>query len=94
MVKFEIDLYDGKIFVFNVIDDAEGTPGTSRQYTRFNADVLPELKEAMPKSEVPFADLETILDKHNFKIVHHKFQVKNFHNERYINNKYIIKTKE
>ena len=42
MVKFDLVLTNGRIHV-ETIDDAEGTPGSSRQYTRFNAECKPEL---------------------------------------------------
>ncbi len=46
MVKFDLVLTKGKIHV-ETIDDAEGTPGASRQYTRFNAECKPELEQAV-----------------------------------------------
>lgn len=42
MVKFDLVLTNGRIHV-ETIDDAEDTPGSSRQYTRFNAECKPEL---------------------------------------------------
>ena len=42
MVKFDLVLTNGRIHV-ETIDDAECTPGASRQYTRFNAECKPEL---------------------------------------------------
>jgi len=44
MVKFLLH-FSPKITV-KTIDDAEGTPGASRQYTRFNAIVKPKLKKS------------------------------------------------
>ena len=46
MVKFDLVLTNGRIHV-ETIDDAEGTPGSSRQYTRFNAECKPELEQAV-----------------------------------------------
>lgn len=46
MVKFDLVLTNGRIHV-ETIDDAEGTPGSSRQYTRFNAECKPELERAV-----------------------------------------------
>ena len=46
MVKFDIVLTDGRIHV-EAIDDAEDTPGSTRQYTRFNAECKPELEQAV-----------------------------------------------
>ena len=46
MVKFDLVLSDGRIHV-ETIDDAEGTPGSSRQYARFNAECKPELEQAV-----------------------------------------------
>ena len=46
MVKFDLVLTDGRIYV-ETIDDAESTPGSSRQYTRFNAECKPELEQAV-----------------------------------------------
>lgn len=43
MVKFDLVLTKGKIHV-ETIDDAEGTPGSSRQYTRFNSQCKPALE--------------------------------------------------
>jgi len=46
MVKFDLVLTKGRLHV-ETIDDAEGTPGASRQYTRFNAECKPELEQAV-----------------------------------------------
>lgn len=46
MVKFDLVLTNGRIHV-ETVDDAEGTPGSSRQYTRFNAECKPELEQAV-----------------------------------------------
>lgn len=71
MVKFDLVLTDGRILVES-IDDAEGTPGSSRQYTRFNAECKPELEQVL--SNLSGADLTDdkadaiifTLAKHNF----------------------------
>lgn len=44
MVKFDFVFNNGKIIV-ETVDDAESTPGTSRQYTRFNNGCKPELEK-------------------------------------------------
>lgn len=44
MVKFDLVLTKGKIRI-ETIDDAESTPGTSRQYIRFNAECKPDLEK-------------------------------------------------
>ena len=45
MVKFLLH-FSPKITV-QTIDDAEGTPGASRQYTRFNSIVKPKIEKVM-----------------------------------------------
>lgn len=93
MVKFEINTFDGKHKV-RIIDDAEGTPGSSRQYTRFNAEVLLDLNTMLETSEKPFTEIVDVLKKHNFVIKDHKFKINNVHGERYTTNTYKIETKE
>ena len=44
MVKFDFVFNNGKIIV-ETVDDAESTPGASRQYTRFNNECKPELEK-------------------------------------------------
>ena len=71
MVKFDLVLTDGRIHV-ETIDDAEGTPGASRQYTRFNAECKPELEQAvhmLTSDNSVDQKVDTILGvlaKHNF----------------------------
>ena len=67
MVKFDLVLTDGRIHV-ETIDDAEGTPGASRQYTRFNAECKPELERALDgPGGMDMTDvMDAILEKHNF----------------------------
>lgn len=72
MVKFDLVLANGRIHV-ETIDDAEGTPGSSRQYTRFNAECKPELDAFMATvNGNNIGDLDTnlhilrILNEHNF----------------------------
>ena len=72
MVKFDLVLTDGRIHV-ETIDDAEGTPGSSRQYTRFNAECKPELDAFMATvNGNNIGDPDThlhilhILNEHNF----------------------------
>lgn len=73
MVKFDLVLTNGRIHV-ETIDDAEGTPGSSRQYTRFNAECKPELDAFMATVNGnnigdPDTDLNIlrILIEHNFE---------------------------
>ena len=71
MVKFDLVLTDGRIHV-ETIDDAEGTPGASRQYTRFIAECKPELERAvhiLTSDNSVDQKVDTILGvlmKHNF----------------------------
>lgn len=71
MVKFDLVLTDGRIHV-ETIDDAEGTPGASRQYTRFNAECKPELEQVVSKltgadsTETKVDAILLTLAKHNF----------------------------
>jgi len=71
MVKFDLVLTDGRIHV-ETIDDAEGTPGSSRQYTRFNAECKPELEQVLSNligADSTDARVDAImftLAKHNF----------------------------
>lgn len=71
MVKFDLVLTDGRIHV-ETIDDAEGTPGSSRQYTRFNAECKPELEQVVHmltsdhSVETKCDKILCVLAKHNF----------------------------
>lgn len=71
MVKFDLVLTDGRIHV-ETIDDAEGTPGSSRQYTRFNAECKPELEQAVHiltadnSADQKVDTILGVLAKHNF----------------------------
>lgn len=71
MVKFDLVLTDGRIHV-ETIDDAESTPGSSRQYTRFNAECKPDLEQAVnaltgDNSADQMVDtIFGVLAKHNF----------------------------
>ena len=73
MVKFNIHWFetccDFDKFSVEVIDDAERTPGSSRQYTRFNSKVKPEIEKLLNDDKITFKDLEKFLKKHKFKIV-------------------------
>jgi len=48
MVKVKLDRKTGKC---EIIDDAEGTPGSSRQITRFRQYSLPVLEEEVKKDK-------------------------------------------
>ena len=65
MVKFKINLDKTKI---DVIDDAEGTPGSSRQYTRFNAEVKNKVLEAL-KEDGSIDTVSKVLNENEFKVV-------------------------
>lgn len=70
MVKFKIDWTNSNKFKFETIDDAEGTPGASRQYTRFNSEVKPELIKYLKENKgISFVEFEKCLNKHNFEVV-------------------------
>lgn len=71
MVKFDLVLTDGRIHV-ETIDDAECTPGSSRQYTRFNAECKPDLEQVL--SNLSGADLtDARADAIMFTIAKHNF---------------------
>lgn len=50
MVRIELDFENKKA---TMIDDAEGTPGMSRQYTRFRQYCLPDIEKGIKKLSVP-----------------------------------------
>ena len=57
-----------------LLDDAESTPGISRQQTRFNREVREELEQAVIKATGPGAKtISDVLVKHNFKLVKFKY---------------------
>lgn len=73
MLKFNINF---KKHVIETIDNAEGTPGASRQYTRFNSVVKPELEEVLNSCEWRIDNdtcrailFSSILLEHNFAVV-------------------------
>lgn len=76
MVKFL--LHFGTKITVKTIDDAEGTPGASRQYTRFNSIVKPKIETIMNECKwkredvninSKFADeFKKIFEEHDFKI--------------------------
>ena len=75
MVKFDLVLTNGRIYV-ETIDDAESTPGSSRQYTRFNAECKPELEQAL--SNLSGADLtDARVDAIIFTLAKHNFMKTN-----------------
>lgn len=74
MIKFEIKWFyvvaDGKQFEIKLIDDAESTPGTSSQYTRFKNVVGPRLSDYLEDNEeATFNDVEKFLKENNFKVL-------------------------
>lgn len=53
-----------------LLDDAESTPGISRQQTRFMHEVKEELEQAVIKAMGPGSNtISDVLVKHNFKLV-------------------------
>lgn len=57
----------------NLLDDAESTPGISRQQTRFMHEVKEELEQAVIKATCPGSKtISDVLEKHNFKLVKFK----------------------
>lgn len=72
MVKFKLDFMSSKVKI-EIIDDAEGTPGTSRQYSRFRQN-----KDKFEKAwndnraislEAAATALKNVLAEENFKVV-------------------------
>ena len=72
MVKFKVNFMTSKLNI-EIIDDAEGTPGASRQYTRFKQN-----KDKFEKAwndnryvsfEAASAALKEALTEENFKVV-------------------------
>ena len=56
-----------------LLDDAESTPGISRQQTRFIHEVKEELEQAVIKAKGPGSKtISDVLEKHNFKLVKFK----------------------
>lgn len=56
-----------------LLDDAESTPGISRQQTRFIHEVKEELEQAVIKAKGPGSKtISDVLEKHNFKLIKFK----------------------
>ena len=56
-----------------LLDDAESTPGISRQQTRFTHEVKEELEQAVIKAKGPGSKtISDVLAKHDFKLVKFK----------------------
>lgn len=56
-----------------LLDDAESTPGISRQQTRFMHKVKEELEQAVIKAKGPGSKtISDVLEKHNFKLIKFK----------------------
>lgn len=56
-----------------LLDDAESTPGISRQQTRFMHEVKEELEQAVIKAKGPGTKtISDVLEKHNFKLIKFK----------------------
>lgn len=57
-----------------LLDDAESTPGISRQQTRFMHEVKEELEQAVIKAKGPGSKtISDVLEKHNFKLIKFKY---------------------
>lgn len=53
-----------------IIDDAESTPGVSRQQTRFKFEVKKELEQTVIEATgLDAKTISNVLEKHNFKLV-------------------------
>lgn len=94
MIKFEIKwsyvVADGKQFELNLIDDAESTPGTSRQFTRFKSEVVPKLNDYLEdNTEATFEDVQKFLKENGFKVLN----VYNTDNDGIVNH-YLIESTE
>lgn len=67
-MEFKIKL--AKKTKVEVIDEAEGTPGSSRQITRFNQECKRKIEEMIDaQKKTPGVTLESILNASNFKLV-------------------------
>lgn len=54
----------------DLLDDAESTPGLSRQQTRFNQTVKDELQQVIDKAgRAEDKTISSVLKKHNFKLL-------------------------
>lgn len=94
MIKFEIKwsyvVADGKQFELNLIDDAESTPGTSRQFTRFKSEVVPKLNDYLEdNTEATFEEIQKFLKENGFKVLN----VYNTDNDGIVNH-YLIESTE
>lgn len=72
MVKFKLDFVAEKTKI-ELVDDAEGTPGTSRQYTRFKK-LIPEFERAWNNTrsydfELATKTLMNVLTEEKFKVI-------------------------
>lgn len=57
-----------------LLDDAESTPGISRQQIRFMHEVKEELEQAVIKAKGPGSKtISDVLEKHNFKLIKFKY---------------------
>ena len=57
-----------------LLDDAESTPGISRQQTRFMHEVKEELEQTIIKATGPGSKtISDVLEKHNFKLIKFKY---------------------
>ena len=65
MVQFRL-IFDKKIRV-ETIDDAEGTPGFSRQFTRFNSVCKPKIERIVNTPNIDYwEEIEKTLTENNF----------------------------
>lgn len=65
----EFRIYLGKKVKVEAIDEAEGTPGMSRQFTRFNSECKKKIEDMIKsQKQVPGVTLESILNDANFAL--------------------------
>ena len=65
----EFRIYLGKKVKVEAIDEAEGTPGTSRQFTRFNSECKKKIEDMVKsQKQVPGVTLESILNASDFAL--------------------------
>lgn len=68
MLQFRL-VFDKKIRV-ETIDDAEGTPGTSRQFTRFNSICKPKIERVVNTPDIDYwEEIGKILQENDFHLV-------------------------
>lgn len=73
MINFDIFVDKRGMIAIRTIDNAEGTPGMSRQYVRFNAECKPELVKYWNDNQellnLNTKEYRDILKRHDFRHV-------------------------